>query len=92
MSIIHSIDDKINIGKLLYRHINGDDRHSHIAEFVALMLREAGADVTTDDVYAEMFNGNAGSLQAVNDVYTMLLASCYPQTKANAKKKSAKTK
>ena len=55
MSVIDKIEDSINIGRLLAQHATGDIRFSHVARFISLLLNEAGAEVTQEEVYAGMF-------------------------------------
>ena len=64
MQVIDKIEDSINIGRLLAQHATGDIRFSHVARFIALLLNEAGADVTQEDVYAGMFTD--GDITAAN--------------------------
>ena len=64
MSVIDKIEDSINIGRLLAQHATGDIRFSHVARFISLLLNEAGAEVTQEEVYAGMFT--EGDITAAN--------------------------
>ena len=52
MAVIDKVEDSINIGRLLAQHATGDVRFSHVAKFMAILLNEAGAEVTQEEVYS----------------------------------------
>ena len=64
MAVIDKVEDSINIGRLLAQHATGDIRFSHVARFISLILNEAGAEVTQEEVYAGMFTD--GDITAAN--------------------------
>jgi len=64
MSVIDKLEDSINIGRLLAQHATGDIRFSHVARFVSLLLNQAGAEVTQEEVYSGMFTD--GDITAAN--------------------------
>jgi hypothetical protein len=64
MLVIDKIEDSINIGRLLAQHATGDIRFSHVARFISLLLNEAGAEVTQEEVYSGMFTD--GDITAAN--------------------------
>ena len=64
MAVIDRIEDSVNVGRLLAQHATGDVRFSHVAKFIALLLNEAGAEVTQEEVYAGMFTD--GDITAAN--------------------------
>ena len=88
MEVIDRVDDKINIGKLLSRHLDGDVRHSHSARFFSLMLNEAGASTTQEEVYDEMFSKEGVSLMDVKNFNEILLSACYSDSKKKEEQKT----
>ena len=88
MEVIDRVDEKINLGKLLSRHLDDDVRHSHSAKFLALMLNEAGAKATQDDVFDEMFDSEGISLMDVRSFNEILLAAIFSNSKKKEDKKT----
>ena len=64
MAVIDKVEDSINIGRLLAQHATGDVRFSHVAKFIAILLNEAGAEVSQEEVYSGMFT--EGDITAAN--------------------------
>ena len=81
MEVIDRVDDKVNIGKLLLRNLSGDTRYSHSAKFLSLMLNEAGAKTTQEEVYEMMFASDGITLDDVAEFNELLLSACFFDTK-----------
>lgn len=95
MEVIDRIEDKINVGRLLSQQTTGDIRFSHIAKFLALILNEAGAGVTQEDVYEGMFNGSDITAENVIPFMNNVFAAFFPEPKKKelaTDKKSTKKK
>lgn len=90
MEVIDRVDDKVNIGKLLSRHLVDDVRYSHSAKFFSLMLNEAGAKTTQEEVYFEMFKEGGVTLMDVKNFNELLLSACYSDSNSGSKKKEEK--
>jgi hypothetical protein len=88
MEVIDRVDDKINIGKLLSRHLDNDVRHSHSAKFLSLMLNEAGANTTQEEVHEEMFQKEGVTLMDVKNFNEILLSACYSDSKKKEEQKT----
>ena len=74
MEVIDRVEDKINVGRLLAQQTTGDIRFSHTAKFIAILLNEAGANVTQEDVYSGMFSGGditpENMIPFMNNIFT----------------------
>lgn len=81
MEVIDRVDDKVNIGKLLLRNLANDTRYSHSAKFLSLMLNEAGAKTTQDEIHRTMFSDKGISLDDVAQFNEILLSACFFDTK-----------
>tara|TARA_R110000787_G_scaffold286258_2_gene403883 strand:- start:458 stop:796 length:339 start_codon:yes stop_codon:yes gene_type:complete len=81
MEVIDRVDDKLNIGKLLTRYLANDVRHSHSAKFLSLMLNEAGAKTTQEEVHMEMFSSEGVTLSDVKEFNELLLGACFHDSK-----------
>ena len=82
MEVIDRVEDKISVGKLLARQSVGDVRFSHIAKFVSIVLNEAGADTTQEEVYLGMFAGGDQSIEHVSGVlFGSIISAFFPEQK-----------
>lgn len=68
MQVIDRIEDELNLILMMEQTRKKDVRFAKVARLFAILLNEAGADVTTDDVYQGMFGGGFD----LNDVVTLL--------------------
>jgi hypothetical protein len=68
MSVIDRIEDELNLILMMEQTRKGDVRFAKVARLFAILLNEAGADVTTDEVYHGMFDGGA----QLDDVVVLL--------------------
>jgi hypothetical protein len=90
MEVVDRVEDHINTSLLSVQLSKGDIRYSKLAKFVALMLNEAGADATQEEVYCEAFsNGSAGVVE-IQETVGAMLSAFFPEQKK--KESSAKTK
>lgn len=89
MEVVDRVDEKVNIGKLLSRYLVNDIRHSHSAKFLSLMLNEAGAKTTQEQIHLEMFSEDGVSLTDVQAFNELLLSACFHDS---SKKKEGKEK
>lgn len=94
MEVIDRIEDKINVGRLLSQQTTGDVRFSHVAKFIALILNEAGARVTQEDIYTGMFDGGEitpeNLIPFMNNIFTAFFPE--PKKKDSTIKKKATAK
>jgi hypothetical protein len=68
--VIERIDEQVNIGNLFRDEQNDSVKITKKARFVAVVLREAGAKVTDDEIYEVLTTGGAVE---VNELYLMML-------------------
>ena len=92
MRLLHDIEQKFSISRVAHRITTGDVPLSHMASIVGIMLRSAGADVTDDEVFSELMQGDA---QVVQNMAIALISAAFPftgedQGNALAPKPSAK--
>lgn len=95
MEVIDRVDDHISTGVLLARQSSGDIRFSHVAKFLAVVLNEAGASVTQEEVYCGMFEDGATSMQEAQVLLGYILSAFFPEPKKKelaTKKQAKKTK
>ena len=81
MSVIDKLEDSINIGRLLAQHATGDIRFSHVARFIALLLNEAGAEVTQEEVYAGMFTEGDITAANLHEFMSNVFEAFFPEPK-----------
>ena len=81
MAVIDKIEDSINIGRLLAQHATGDIRFSHVARFISLLLNEAGAEVTQEEVYAGMFTDGDITAANLHDFMGNVFEAFFPEPK-----------
>ena len=92
MEVIDRVEDKISAGVILSRQLTGDIRFSHVAKFVSILLNEAGASTTQEEVYEHMFSDGNVTMQETTALLTYILSAFFPETKkkdTSAKKKKA---
>jgi hypothetical protein len=78
MEVIDRIDDKVNVGKLLYSEAVDDVRITKKAKLIATVLSEAGAEVSQEDVYNELMAVDSAE---VNALYSSVLWAMIPEQK-----------
>ena len=81
MEVIDRVDDKINLGKMLLRNLAKDTRYSHSANLLSLMLNEAGAKVTQEEIHETMFSSEGITLDDVTEFNEIILCACFFDTK-----------
>jgi len=92
MRLLQDIEQKFSISRVAHRITTGDVPLSHMASIVGIMLRSAGAEVTDDEVFSELMQGDA---QVVQDMAIALISAAFPfvgadQGNAQAPKPAAK--
>ena len=95
MDVIDRVDEKISVGVILARQLSGDIRFSHIAKFISIVLNEAGASTTQEDVYEHMFSDGAATMAEATAMVGNLLSAFFPESKkkdTSAKKRSKTAK
>lgn len=81
MDVIDKVEDQINVGRLLAQQTTGDIRFSHVAKFIAILLTEAGCEVTQEDVYIGMFSGGDITPANLLGFMTNILSAFFPEQK-----------
>jgi hypothetical protein len=81
MAVIDKVEDSINIGRLLAQHATGDVRFSHVARFLSILLNEAGAEVTQEEVYAGMFTDGDITAENLHTFMGNVFEAFFPEPK-----------
>lgn len=81
MAVIDRMEDSINVGRLLAQHATGDVRFSHNAKFISLILNEAGANVTQEEVYTGMFTDGDITAANLHEFMGNLFEAFFPEPK-----------
>ena len=81
MDTIDRLEDKINLTLMVQRCSEGDIRFSHASKMIALLLSEAGADVTQEEVYDGLFNGGSVTASEVGILMGDIFSVIFPQPK-----------
>tara|TARA_R110000823_G_C15720769_1_gene478640 strand:- start:231 stop:581 length:351 start_codon:yes stop_codon:yes gene_type:complete len=92
MEVVDRVDEQISIGKTLSRQLTGDIRFSHVAKFVSIVLNEAGASTTQEEVYESMFSDGSTSMEMVQGLLTYMLSAFFPEVKKKDTPTKAKTR
>lgn len=75
MKLLQDIEQKFSISRVAHRITTGDVPLSHMASIVGIMLRSAGSEVTDDEVFSELMQGDA---QVVQDMAIALISAAFP--------------
>ena len=75
MRPMQDIEQEFSISRVAHRITNGDAPWSHMAAIVGAMLRSAGAEVTDDDVFSELMQGDS---KVVQDMAIALISAAFP--------------
>ena len=92
MRLIEHIEEKLNLGLMAQQCASGDIRFSHAARLVEIVLKDAGAEVTADEIYSGMFSGDDVSVSDVIEVVGLILSAVFPEPKKKAPSASKKPK
>lgn len=65
MRLMQDIEQKFSISRVANRIIQGDVPLSHMAAIVGVMLRSANCQVTDDDVFMELMQGDSDTIQSM---------------------------
>src|SRR5690606_12405229 len=63
MALLNRLEQHFSLARLAHRISTGDTPLSHLAVMVGEMLRSEGADVTDDEVLAELLTGDTEAVQ-----------------------------
>jgi predicted secreted protein len=75
----------ISLSSVAYRIANGNPPLSQLATIIAAFLQQGGAKVSAEEVYAEIMNGEAGTIRELAEA--VLLATFPQQGKLEARPK-----
>lgn len=76
MAVLNRIEQDVSLSRLAHRLATGDPPLSQLATVISVMLREAGAKVTDEEVYQELMLGEAS---AVQDMAGAVMMAVFPQ-------------
>ena len=81
MEVIDRVEDQISVGVLLARQLSGDIRFSHVAKFISIMLNEAGAETSQEEVFEHMFSDGQATMAEATAMTGHLLSAFFPESK-----------
>jgi hypothetical protein len=85
MGLLNKIEQDISLSSVAYRIANGNPPLSQLATIIAAFLQQGGAKVSAEEVYAEIMNGEAGTIRELAEA--VLLATFPQQGKLEARPK-----
>ena len=95
MRLIERIEEHINLSRMVSDCSTGDLKVSHASRLIATLLESAGADVTTDEIWEDIFSGGEYSPAAMVVTVTAIMSTIFPEPKKKPitlRKKPAKVK
>ena len=93
MRLVEKIEEHINLGVMVQQCSVGDLRFSKAARLIELVLQDAGAYVTAEEVFEGLFSGGE-DIKGTVDAVTAILSTIFPEPKKKptvSKKAKAKT-
>ena len=81
MECIDRVDEQMSVGIVLSRQLSGDIRFSHVAKFISIILNEAGASTTQENVYEHMFSNGGVTMVETTTMLTYILSAFFPEPK-----------
>lgn len=92
MRVIDSIEEELNLMKVVEQCTTGDVRFSHAAKLIAILLRSAGCPVTQEDVFEGIFSEETIEPQEVIQLLWHILEAIFPEPKKKSNTKQLKKK
>ena len=83
MEVIDRLDSRVNLSMMVAQCAVGDHRMTQIAKLIALLLNEAGAEVTQEDVYTEIFAGGYEQAELLA-LLGVIFAAIFPEPKKSS--------
>lgn len=77
--MIQQIEQHVSIAGISQRMAEGNPPMSHVAEVVAVLLRNAGAQVSSDEVYEAMLTDMDAA--QISDIATIVMSAFVPRSK-----------
>lgn len=81
MEVVEGLEEVVNLTQLNLSMMDGDLKVSHACKLIALILNEAGAEVTTEDVYTEVFTGDQFDMTQMMEVLNLIFSAVFPEPK-----------
>lgn len=91
--MVQQIEQRVSIAGIASRIASGDPPISHMAEVLSILLRNAGADASAEDVYAELMTTDDSD--ALTELASIVMTAFVPSKKSGspaANPKRAKSK
>src|SRR5690554_7449802 len=82
MAVLNRIEDKVSLSRLAHRLATGDPPLSQLATVIGVLLREAGADASDEEVYQELMTGDS---DAVKDMAGAVMMAVFPNSRLKPK-------
>ena len=87
MAMIDAIENELNLMQFLQRLTKNDIRLSHAAKLFAVILRQSGEDVTQEEVYASMMDGEQSDVTAIVEACSLVMEAIFVKDESDNKKK-----
>lgn len=81
MKLLNTLEQHFSLARLAHRIATGDTPLSHMAVMVGVMLREAGCEVTDDEVLEELLTGETSGVQ---EMALALITAAFPMAPKSA--------
>jgi hypothetical protein len=92
MDIVEKIEDEVDVLALVDSFSKKRMLSAKISKLIALILNEAGAELTQEEVFDGMFENGAGSMAAVGGLLNEIVKAFYPTLFEQKKKAKPRQK
>ena len=89
MEVVERIEERLNLARMAHDLATGNVKLSHTARLISILLKEGGQEVTADEVYEGIFDGDTEeSARSAVVLVGEILGAVFP----DVKKKSGQPK
>lgn len=81
MRLIERIEEHINLSRMVSDCSTGNLKVSHASRLIAIILENAGASVTTEEIWEDIFGGGDFSPSDMIATVTAILSTIFPEPK-----------
>ena len=92
MRLIEKVEEHLNLSRMVSDCSAGDLKVSHAARLIATLLEHAGAKVTTEEIWEDIFSGGDFSPTAMVETVTAIMGTIFPEPKKKPIASSKKPK
>ena len=92
MRLIEKIEEHLNLSRMVSDCSTGDLKVSHASRLIATILESAGAEVTSEEIWEDIFGGGDFSPTAMVETVTAIMSTIFPEPKKKPTVSSKKPK